>query len=274
MFEISDSQLTADAAAGVVPVAREVEQEEAAFFRTNGWVHLPQLISAEAAEGMRRWLEERAAPGQESKAGSGTSSGQAMNWFSKYQMPSREDELFAQFVRSPRLGGAGAKLLGRSVRFWADTALIKRKGEEGETPWHQDVPNQPHDRRGLLTIWIALVDIGPEKGSMRFLNGSHHEGPLGRDLGETSLVDKYPHVLQDYEQSPPLTLRAGDATAHDGYVCHAAQPNSTDDPRWAYAISLMDAQTRYTGYPPSWVADGKGIDPGQRFEHADFPVIG
>jgi hypothetical protein len=68
-------------------------------------------------------------------------------------------------------------------------------------------------------FWVALADIVPEQGAMRFLTGSHREGPLGTHgvLGTGASDDAltvYPGLLDLYELSPPLNYRAGDATVH------------------------------------------------------------
>jgi len=267
-------ELGSAAASSGTDRVRAVTDAEATSFQENGWVKLPGLVSPAVAGRMRAWLEDRMGTRAE-RAGKGRpSSDRFRDMWNKYNSPSEDSELFDAFAKSPEMGRLGAALSRRTVRFWADTALIKPpgKGEAGVTPWHQDTPAQPHDRRGLLTIWLALADIPPERGTMRFLSGSHREGPLGRPFQEDPTLD-YPYVLETYETSPPLHLAAGDATVHDGLVCHAAPPNSTDDVRWAYAVSLIDAKTRYTGFPPSWVADDKGIEVGQPFDHAAFPVL-
>jgi hypothetical protein len=107
---------------------------------------------------------------------------------------------------------------------------------------------------------------------MRFLSKSHHEGPLGKQFVEDMSVE-HPYLLDDYEKSPELHLKAGDATVHAGYVLHTAPPNTTDEVRWVYSVSLIDAGTLYTGYPKNWVADDKGLEPGGLFEHENFPVL-
>jgi ectoine hydroxylase-related dioxygenase (phytanoyl-CoA dioxygenase family) len=258
---------------------RAVTTDEVLSYEENGWVKLNGLIPVQTASAMQQWFETRMGKNAEKSkgvaGGSATSSKFARMW-SKYNSPSEESELFSGFAKSPEMAHLGTALMGRdAVRFWADTALIKPPGvgEAGVTPWHQDTPNQPHDRSGLLTIWIALVDITPERGTMRFLSGSHREASLGEPFKKDP-VEVYPWLREKYKESEPLHLKAGDATVHNGYVCHAAPPNSTDEVRWVYSISLIDALTCWTGYPKSWVADTKGLEIGTPFDHPAFPILG
>src|SRR3954451_16147852 len=104
------------------------------------------------------------------------------------------------------------------------------------TDWHQDWINFPFDRVGFLSFWIALDEIPAERGAMRFLSGSHREGPLGRREfgGARHVVEYYPRLLDRYEISPPLDLQPGDCTVHNGMVIRSAPENATDQPRWAY----------------------------------------
>jgi hypothetical protein len=252
---------------------RAVTDEEVAHFEENGWVHLKQLISPPSAGALQTWLESKM--GVNAERPKGVLTGSLAQMWSKYNSPSEESELFDSLAKSPEMGRLGCSLMGREeVRFWADTALIKPAGvgEAGVTPWHQDTPNQPHDRAGLLTVWIALVDISLERGTMRFLSGSHREGPLGDPFKKDPTV-VYPWLLEKYKLSPALDLKAGDATVHTGYVCHEAPPNSTDEVRWVYSVSLFDARTCWTGYPKNWVADSKGLEVGEPFDHPAFPIL-
>ena len=83
------------------------------------------------------------------------------------------------FVYSPRFAKVAADLLGVSgVRLYHDQALYKEPGG-GHTPWHQDQNYWPLDTDETVTMWMPLVDIPAEVGSMTFANGSHLHGDLG-----------------------------------------------------------------------------------------------
>jgi len=132
-----------------------------------------------------------------------------------------------------RLADVARALLGDDdVKVFWDKTFVKPPASEGtrESVWHQDFPYNPIDRRGMLTIWVALEDVPAESGALRFVPRSHHLGPLGRlDL-----------VSQDYElddilrsddfdlvgDAVTVPLLAGDATAHDALTLHGAGPTS------------------------------------------------
>jgi len=164
------------------------------------------------------------------------------------------------------------------VRLIDDIALIKPARAEGGEPtiWHQDAPNFPFDRRGFLTIWIAVDDIALEQGPLTFVPGSHRIGLLGavdgsgEELKLESLLreDDLAHVGEPVTYS----LQAGDATVHDGGTLHSAGANSTARPRRAWAVRFVPADTLYTGGAHRSF-DGLALKPFQPFEHEDFPLI-
>ena len=79
---------------------------------------------------------------------------------------------------------------------------------------------------------------------MRFLNGSHKLGPMGRVIHRTDgvdFLDLYPWMFDEFELSEPMHLKPGDATAHNLLTVHAAPENQTSDPRWSYLTSMFPA---------------------------------
>jgi ectoine hydroxylase-related dioxygenase (phytanoyl-CoA dioxygenase family) len=162
--------------------------------------------------------------------------------------------------------------------FW-DKTFVKPPSDQGtrESVWHQDFPYNPIDRRGMLTIWLALEDVPAESGALRFVPGSHHLGPLGR-LDLVSDDYKLDDILRsdDHEVvGEPVTvpLLAGEATVHDALTLHGAGPNLTSAPRRAWTVVFIPASTRYTGGPhPHDNINSLGLTPFETFDHPHFKV--
>lgn len=145
----------------------------------------------------------------------------------------REDPVVARFVFARRFAAAAADLLGvEGVRLYHDQVLIKEAGG-GSTPWHQDQFYWPLPAGSTVTMWMPLVDVPDEVGSMTFGAGTHALGALC----ELSISDESEAALQRYVDDSGVALdthgalRVGDATFHAGWTLHRAGPNPTEEDR-------------------------------------------
>jgi hypothetical protein len=258
---------------------RAISDAEVAHYRKNGWAKLERLFAPWAIEGLLARAKSRMGPEPMtvSRQDPKERVPDEYNWYSRWDGCSHADDWIKGLSHSKGLATAAALLMGSSVRFYFDHFFVKLPGSRrgGPTPWHQDLPHHPLDRQGVLTIWVALVDIPPEMGTMRFLNGSHCAGLLGRYLNRTDgicLIDENPWVLETYEMSAPIHLKAGDATVHNLMIVHYAPENETDRMRWVYSTQWLPPATRYTG-APNHRTDGLGLQIDRPLEHPRFPVI-
>lgn len=177
------------------------------------------------------------------------------------------------------LGPLAAQLMKvDEVRLLDDVALVKPPKQRGGHPtiWHQDAPNFPFDRRGFLTMWIAIDDITLDQGPLTLLPGSHRLGLLGAvdGSGEEISLDS---LLSDEDRAyvgEPFTtaLDAGDATVHDGGLLHSAGANRTNRPRRGWGVRFIPASTLYTGGAHRSF-DDLGLEPFEPLEHDNFPLI-
>jgi ectoine hydroxylase-related dioxygenase (phytanoyl-CoA dioxygenase family) len=178
-----------------------------------------------------------------------------------------------------RIAPLAARLLGLDrVQLIDDNAFVKPPKQEDDNPtgWHQDSPNFPFDRRGFMTIWVAVDDIDLDQGPLTFLPGGHRIGPVGAFSGDDAEVSLQSILLPEDLSciGKPVTtpLVAGDATVHDGYMLHSAGPNSTNRPRRAWAIRFVPPTTLYTGGSHRSF-DNLGLVPFEPIKHVEFPVI-
>jgi ectoine hydroxylase-related dioxygenase (phytanoyl-CoA dioxygenase family) len=253
--------------------AREVTEDEIAFYRENGWVKLEQLIEPEMAQQMLAAAQVLMGEAGEAALRPGIDYDTA--WFNDYHYPAREGhEPFASLTYGPDLARNTQRFLERPVpvRHYADMLAVKLPSspEKGApTKAHQDLGIQ-FDRVGKTTFWIALNHIPPERGSMRFYSGSHKEGPLG-DRSHDLFAD-YPFLKERHPRSEPVDLKPGDATVHSQLVIHEAPANTSDAPRWAYITLYFPSDAKYSGRPFHGL-DELGLVAGEPFEHPNFPLV-
>jgi hypothetical protein len=177
------------------------------------------------------------------------------------------DERVKPFVFAPRFAKAAADLLGvPAVRLYHDQALCKEPGG-GHTPWHQDQNYWPLATDDTITMWMPLVDVPPQVGSMTFVSSAHKRGEIGRwFIGDDSEA-KFAELVER-EKLPTEThgaLRAGDATFHKGWTPHRAPPNPTGLLRTVMTVIYFADGTRVTPIE----SKARRLD--QKFWLADIP---
>jgi hypothetical protein len=225
-----------------------VESEEIAWFQRDGHILLrgvatrdtmaayrPVILSARDKHGAEATpLDRRDTYGKAFLKG--------MNLWPK-------DEGVRQFVLARRFARLAAELLGvEGVRVYHDQALLKEAGG-GLTPWHQDQHYWPLATDHTVTMWMPLVDVTPEMGTMHFASGSHRNGYLGDlPISDESEV-KFARFIQEhgFARMPGVAMAAGDATFHYGWTLHGAPGNSS--PRTREVMTII------------WFADGTRVGP-------------
>ena len=259
---------------------RSVSGDHVAHYERNGWVHVTELVDAETVGQMQEAAERYDAQGPRLGAVE-----RELPMWREWRFVARDDRC-EPFVSVALASAAGRDVSlidghGGGVRYWNDI-LAKKSPTRSSTAstatgWHQDFPNHPIDRVGGATIWIALADVDPDQGAMSFVSGSHREGPLGRTYssgtvtGGRDQLEQHPWLLDRYEVSQPVALRAGDATFHHPLVVHGSGLNRTDKPRWSFIVMYIAADAVYTGatYPAT---DSSGLQVGAPFDNPSFPL--
>ncbi len=147
-----------------------------------------------------------------------------------------------QFVRGRRLAQIASRLMGvDGVRLYHDQALFKEPGG-GYTPWHQDQTYWPLETTHTITLWMPLVDVPADVGSMTFASGSH----LRQWIKDERISDASQAFFDQYIKTEQLktvyygAMRAGDATFHSGWTLHQAQGNPTETMREVMTVIYME----------------------------------
>lgn len=178
----------------------------------------------------------------------------------------QRDEGARKFTLARRFAKIAADLMGvDGIRLYHDQALYKEAGG-GHTPWHQDQNYWPLDTPNTVTMWMPLVDITPEMGTMTFASGSHRNGNLTDLLISDESEAVYQELIAErgFTLSQTPAMRAGDATFHAGWTLHGAPGNAGDRDREVMTIIYLADGVR-TINPidsPARQADFDGIFPG------------
>ena len=155
-----------------------------------------------------------------------------------------ENEVIAEFVRSPRLGRIAAELVGtRGTRIYHDQALCKEAGG-GFTPWHADQRYWPLTSDHSVTAWIPMQAVPREMGPLEFASGSHRLVAQKRDALGMHISDESELVIGRTLTDCPKVVEPfelGEVSFHLGWTFHRAGPNTTDTLRSVMTIIYIDS---------------------------------
>ncbi|MGC0367404.1 hypothetical protein ABH922_005456 [Rhodococcus sp. 27YEA15] len=268
-----------------------VPEGEIENLHAHGWARLPGLLDTSVVTELRERLAAEPlrpldALGKSYRRASGDTSADTEEQpvkFLDHELDSKHNQnhegmawrndFFRRVGTSRRISGAAVQLMRREqAAFIQDISFFKPGGGGSPTAMHQDYASWPFDRKGAITIWIALVDVAENMGPLAYLEDSHLEGPLGL-AGKLDVRATYPH-LQDAKVVAGKALKAGDAQVHWDLTVHGAGPNESDIVREAYLTRFTGTDVIYNGIGhPHY--DTLGLQIGQALgENASFPLVG
>lgn len=224
-----------------------VSSETRASYRRDGHVMLRGVCSGEEIEAYREPIVESASRFNrekrplEQRDTFGKAFLQTLNLW-------RKEEDVARFSLARRFARVAADLMGvDAVRIYHDQALFKEVGG-GYTPWHQDQYYFPLDTPNTVTMWMPLVDVTREMGSLDFVSESHREGYMARVETGDAANDHYEPIIAA-RKLPVVSsgsMDAGDATFHAGWTLHRAGPNTSDSVREVMTVIYFADGARVT----------------------------
>lgn len=239
---------------GASPVAQlNLDPREIAFYRREGYLYLPGLISREdAAEARREVLDilEIATALSPQAAQGKAGDPRALIQTGQYLHGSTLDRL----INSPALLSIVEQLLGGPSSVYMPFTAVKTGGGGGRFLFHQD--NQyTRFTDGLLGInlWFALCPMTPENGCLQMCPRSHLRGTI--EVDESWGPDRKLKV--DPDDFLPMRMQPGDAVAFSRLTVHGSGQNTTGQPRVGYAVQFHrdDAMAIWDRQPPRRLKD-------------------
>jgi hypothetical protein len=180
---------------------RAITDDELAHYEEHGWVMLRELIQRELAAELLAAAQELRATVRSSAEFEQTEYGRQVrtrDWVAfegsfaetspSFQARKIGVEPFRSLTFGEAAGRTAQRIMNRGrltdepigVRYLEDALLYKPPGEPEvdafKMGYHQDQPTFGVDRGGGFNLWIAIDEVRPEQGAMRFLTGSQREG--------------------------------------------------------------------------------------------------
>jgi ectoine hydroxylase-related dioxygenase (phytanoyl-CoA dioxygenase family) len=249
----------------------ELDQLAVAQFNRDGYVKLKRVLSPGALALLREEMEKslRAELGENPQLD-----------FRSGEMMWLTNEIFRQFVLSPRIAEIAAALMGvRSVRLYHDNALAKEPGC-GRTPWHYDAEHFPIASTNVCTAWIPLQAIPRNMGPLAFAVGM--ETCRLVEAVENSRFDtSYDRTVSDIFTAQGVAVddgpfELGEISFHHSQSFHTAGPNNTTESRMVLATTYFEDGARVVDAPTMISGDWRkfmpDVSPGEPIQSRYNPV--
>ena len=180
----------------------------------------------------------------------------------------------AELASEPAVLDLAEQIVGPDILLWSTEFFIKQPGDGRYVPWHVDDTYWHIEPEVQTTVWIALSDVGPDNGPLRYIRGSHLEARkpiVSAPSADNMLISG--QMAQDIDESRAVDvlLRAGEAAIHDSRALHASDRNTGIDARIGIAARFISTSVRSTAKRESALLV-RGTDQYRHFDPEPFPV--
>ncbi len=132
-----------------------------------------------------------------------------------------------------------------NIQALGGTFMNKSKGKEGLLQPHQDWNIVDEEQYRSFNVWVPLVDVSKENGTIQILDRSHKFPKTFRGINIPSAYEDLNEICWDKMLS--IEMKAGQALVYDHRLLHASKENFTNENRLVvvYGIIPKDAEMRY-----------------------------
>jgi ectoine hydroxylase-related dioxygenase (phytanoyl-CoA dioxygenase family) len=215
--------------------------EQAARFREEGWVALPEFWTSEEIAAMRAELDRLKTAGKLRNVatdGDGKTHSRTKTNLQLCPM-SPHSTFFRAMPFAPKVAEAVGQLIGDPVLLHLDQVFIKPGRHGAGTNWHQDNAyfKIPDPLKGTA-LWTAVHDATIANGTMNIVPGSFREEyEHSRDPDSDHHIRCYP----DESRAVPVELPAGGVLFFAYGTAHCTRGNNTDHERAGVALHFINA---------------------------------
>src|SRR5689334_15198697 len=208
-----------------------LSQAQIDTYRRDGFIVVPEILSAEEVEALRRVTNDFVANARNVAANDEIydledSHSAAEPRVRRIKTPQLHHSEYARAARHPKIVEVLQDLWG-TVRFDTGKLNMKSAGFGAPVEWHQDWAFYPHTNDDLAAVGIMLDDCDQENGPMMVIPGSHlgpvyeHHGQDGRFCGA---IDPDACAV-DVSTAGPCLGKAGSITVHHVRAVHGSATN-------------------------------------------------
>jgi ectoine hydroxylase-related dioxygenase (phytanoyl-CoA dioxygenase family) len=266
-----------------------LSKEQVEFFWEHGYLHIPEVFTAEETDDlsdeMNRLMAEWA---NRDKGWRGPWRKVLMDEETekKSQLVAMHDlwyysAAWMRAVTNPRLVGAMVDLLGEDVELHHSTMHVKPPSTGHPFPTHQDHAFYGHSDNRYVDCLVHLDDTCHENGEIRFMDGSHKQGPLEHVTVSPDGSGSEPHLPTDaykLEDTTPVPAKRGDVVCFNLFTIHGSFINQTDADRRLVRVGYRHPENtqqfgQSTNRPPVMVSGKRRRQDDQELYTTEVTVV-
>lgn len=215
-----------------------LSQTDVDFYQMHGFLHIPAVFSDKEIDTMATELDWQI------ETWANASPGWSGDWRRVYMSEDVEKQsklvalhdlhrysrAWCDAVTQPKLAGAMADLIGPNVELHHTTLHAKPPSTGHPFPMHQDWAFYKHQDGRFVDCLIHLDDTNDANGCIRFLDGSHKQGPREHVVNFPDGQSCTPHLPTsdwDLEDTIPVPAKRGDVVAFSIHMIHGSRINTS-----------------------------------------------
>jgi len=145
-----------------------------------------------------------------------------------------------------KIGSRSIETYLTDIKVVCASYIVKTPGPESGMSIHQDMSLVDESRFTGINIWIPLVDLSVENGTLFLIPGSHRIFPTYRGSSIREFFSDVMDEMLDYLH--PVFIKAGQAVIFDQSIIHYSPPNYSDKIRIVTNTYFCHKDTEFRTY--------------------------
>jgi len=232
--------------------------EQLASFIRDGYLVLPEIVSAEQLTALRELtneqLKKRIEPFEleaevHYPGAPKTVDAEGGSTIRRLLHAYERGSVYQKWAEAPVIKQAVTQILNVDELYLNpnhhNCVMTKQPDYSSKTSWHRDTRYWHFDDKYLVNAWIALGDEKAENGGMLILPGSHRWDVSADALDEAQfLIEDHPSNKARLSLAKQVDLNAGDCLLFSAHCFHAAGKNTTDKQKYSLVFTYHGEDTK------------------------------
>ena len=244
-------------AAKRIDVPKIATDQQVHFFVDNGYLVVPNLVTADEIEELKSDTVKIARGGYPCEnlkpLPANLTDAEVLQSILCIHQPHYISEVMLKYVKHARICGVLSQITAAHLPYWDGSVkcmqsmlFVKPPNFQGQA-WHQDEIYIPTRDRSLIGAWIAIDDATIQNGCLYVIPGSHRSGFL-YDQRPHNNPDEFDFAGEshgfDEKQQVPVEVKAGTVVFFNGYLLHRSFKNRSNIYRRVLVNHYMNAYSR------------------------------